>query len=46
MKGLASTSIRMKGSISQINEMILNGQIDDAKTIALMYYIKMEGIDG
>ena len=31
---------------SQINEMILNGQIDDAKTIALMYYIKMEGIDG
>ena len=33
-------------SFSQINEMILNGQIDDAKTIALMYYIKMEGIDG
>lgn len=33
-------------SFSQINEKILNGQIDDAKTIALMYYIKMEGIDG
>ena len=30
----------------QIAEMISNGQIDDAKTIAVMYHLKNEGIDG
>jgi len=30
----------------QIKEMIRNNQIDDAKTIALMYRIEMEGLNG
>ena len=34
-----------KFTFDEINEMILNGVIDDAKTIVLMYRIKMEGLD-
>ncbi|MCR4633015.1 MAG: NUDIX hydrolase [Erysipelotrichaceae bacterium] len=33
-------------SFSQIKEMIRDGRIDDAKTIALMFYLQAEGIDG
>lgn len=34
-----------KYSFKQIKEMIKNGQIDDGKTIALMYQIELEGLD-
>ena len=30
----------------EIREKIRNGEIDDAKTIALMYYLQINGIDG
>ncbi|MBQ1288455.1 MAG: NUDIX hydrolase [Erysipelotrichaceae bacterium] len=33
-------------SFAQIKEMIRDGRIDDAKTIALMFYLQAEGIDG
>ncbi len=33
-------------SYQQIADLISEGEIDDAKTIALMYHLKMEGIDG
>ena len=32
-------------SFKQLEEMVRSGEIDDAKTIALMYRIKMEGLD-
>lgn len=35
-----------KYSFAQIKEMIRNNEIDDAKTIALMYRLETEGIDG
>ena len=35
-----------KYTYAQISEMIQNGTIDDAKTIALMFFIKAEGLDG
>ncbi|MCR4855412.1 MAG: NUDIX hydrolase [Erysipelotrichaceae bacterium] len=35
-----------KYTFSQIKELILNGQIDDAKTIAMMYYLEANGLDG
>lgn len=34
-----------KYTFSQIKEMIKNGEIDDSKTIALMYRIELEGLD-
>ena len=34
-----------KYTFAQIKEMIKNGQIDDSKTIALMYRIELEGLD-
>ena len=33
-------------SFAQLKEMIRDGRIDDAKTIALMFYLQAEGIDG
>ena len=33
-------------SYDEIREMIASGQIDDAKTIALMYYLHINGIEG
>lgn len=35
-----------KYTFKEIKEMIKNNQIDDSKTIALMYKIELEGIDG
>ena len=35
-----------KYTYSEIKEMILNGTITDAKTIAIMYHIENLGIDG
>jgi len=35
-----------KYTFSQIRQLILDGSIDDAKTIALMYYLEANGIDG
>lgn len=34
-----------KYSFAEIKEMIKNGEIDDAKTIAAMFYIEMAGLD-
>lgn len=34
-----------KYSFKEIKEMIMNGEIDDGKTIALMYKIEMAGLD-
>lgn len=34
-----------KYTFKQIKEKIVNGQIDDSKTIALMYRIELEGLD-
>lgn len=34
-----------KYTFKQIKEMIKNGEIDDSKTIALMYRIELEGLD-
>lgn len=34
-----------KYTFTQIKEMIKNGEIDDSKTIALMYRIELEGLD-
>ncbi|MBQ6126368.1 MAG: NUDIX hydrolase [Erysipelotrichaceae bacterium] len=34
-----------KYTLKQIREMIASGQIDDSKTIALMYHLETEGID-
>lgn len=35
-----------KYTFAQIKEMIRNNEIDDSKTIALMYKIELEGLDG
>lgn len=35
-----------KYTFAQIKEMIQNNEIDDSKTIALMYKIELEGLDG
>lgn len=35
-----------KYTFNEIKEMIRNNQIDDSKTIALMYRIELEGLDG
>ena len=32
-------------TLSEIKEMISNGQIDDAKTIAIVYHLEAQGID-
>lgn len=34
-----------KYTLSEIKEMISNGQIDDAKTIAIVYHLEAQGID-
>ena len=35
----------LKFSYKEIREMIRNGEIDDAKTIALMFHLEMEGLN-
>ena len=35
----------LKYSYKEIREMIRNGEIDDAKTIALMFHLEMEGLN-